>query len=107
MTNKLFPDTSRVDAAVQALRRFRANLKRRTGAGDGLTSKRLKDLPEDARTILLSSIAFIFRDEVDEWSQINFGNEALDIFFIGLWDLYQKTTGEPATAGARIMIPLS
>ena len=24
---------------------------------------------------MLSSIAFIFRDEVDEWSQIDFGNE--------------------------------
>ena len=56
-------------------RRFKANLKRRSDARDGLTSKRLMDLPEDARAILLSSIAFIFRDEVDEWSQIDFGNE--------------------------------
>ena len=76
---------------------------------------------------MLSSIAFIFRDEVDEWSQIDFGNEthvdmlqasvtsslakltnpqgrpvneALDVFFLGLRDLYQKTTGKEATAGA-------
>ena len=27
-------------------------------------------------------------------------NEALDIFFLGLRDLYQKTTGKEATAGA-------
>ena len=121
------PNTSRVDAAVTALKQFKANLKRRTDARDGLTSKRLMDLPEDARAILLSSIAFIFKDEVDEWSQIDFGNEthvemleasvtssltklsnpqgrpvneALDIFFLGLRDLYQKTTGKEAAAGA-------
>ena len=77
------PSTSRVDAAVAALTRFKANLKRRTDARDGLTSKRLMDLPEDARAILLSSIAFIFRDEVDEWSQIDFGNEAhVDLVFL-------------------------
>ncbi len=116
-----------MDAAVAALKRFKANLKRRSDARDGLTSKRLMDLPDDARAILLSSIAFVFRDEVDEWSQIDFGNEthvamlqasvtsslanltnpqgrpvneALDVFFLGLRDLYQKTAGKEATAGA-------
>ena len=127
VTGEHLPNMSRVDAAVVALKRFKANLKRRTNARDGLTSKRLMDLPEDARAILLSSIAFVFRDEVDEWSQIDFGNEthvemlqasvasslakltnpqgrpineALDVFFLGLLDLYQKTTGKEATAGA-------
>ena len=127
MTDEPLPNTSRVDTAVAALKRFKANLKRRTDARDGLTSKRLMDLPDDARAILLSSIAFIFRDEVDEWSQIDFGNEthvemleasvasslakltnpqgrpvneALDVFFLGLRDLYQRTTGEETTAGA-------
>ena len=122
VTDEPPPNTSRVDEAVAALKRFKANLKRRSDARDGLTSKRLMDLPEDARAILLSSIAFIFRDEVDEWSQIDFGNEthvamlqasvasslakltnpqgrpvneALDAFFLGLRDLYQKTTGRP------------
>ena len=125
--DKPFLDTSRIDAAVQSLSRFKANLQRRPDARDGLTSKRLMGLPEDARAILLSSIAFIFRDEVDEWSQIDFGNEthvemleasvasslakltnpqgrpvneALDVFFLGLRDLYQKTTGKEAAAGA-------
>ena len=64
---------------------------------------------------------------VDEWSQIDFGNEThvemlqvsvasslakltnpqgrpvneeLDVFFLGLRDLYQKTTGKEATASA-------
>ena len=127
VTGEPLPSTSRVDAAVTALKRFKANLKRRSDARDRLTSKRLMDLPEDARAILLSSIAFIFRDEVDEWSQIDFGNEthvemlqasvtsslakltnpqgrpvneALDVFFLGLRDLYQKATGKEATAGA-------
>ena len=127
VTDKPLDEKSRVDKAVAALKRFKANLKRRSDARDRLTSKRLMDLPEDARAILLSSIAFIFRDEVDEWSQIDFGNEthvemlqasvtsslakltnpqgrpvneALDVFFLGLRDLYQKTTGKEATAGA-------
>ena len=121
VTDEPPPNTGRVDAAVAALKRFKANLKRRTDARDGLTSKRLTDLPDDAQAILLSSIAFIFRDEVDEWSQIDFGNEthvemlqasvtsslakltnprgrpvneALDVSFLGLRDLYQKTTGK-------------
>ena len=55
-------NTGRVDAAVAALKRLRANLKRRTDARDGLTNKRLMDLPGDARAILLSPIAFVFRD---------------------------------------------
>jgi len=127
VTDKPLDEKSRVDTAVAALKRFKANLKRRNDARDRLTSKRLMDLPEDARAILLSSIAFIFRDEVDEWSQIDFGNEThvemlqasvtsslakltnprgrpvnepLDIFFLGLRDLYQRTTGKEATAGA-------
>ena len=75
VTDKPLDEKSRVDTAVAALKRFKANLKRRSDARDRLTSKRLMDLPEDARAILLSSIAFIFRDEVDEWSQIDFGNK--------------------------------
>ena len=127
VTDEPLPNTGRVDAAVAALKRFKANLKRRSDARDRLTSKRLMDLPDDARAILLSSIAFIFRDEVDEWSQIDFGNEthvemlqasvtssltkltnpqgrpvneALDVFLLGLRDLYQKITSKEATAGA-------
>ena len=80
-----------------------------------------------SRCWLRSSIAFIFRDEDDEWNQIDFGketrvkmleasvasslakltkppgrpvSEALDIFFLGLRGLYQKTTGEATSAGA-------
>ena len=120
-------DTSAIEDTVAALRRLKANLKRRVTSRDSLTTERLMELPDDARTILLSSIAFIFKDEVDEWSQIDFSNEAhvemleasvtstldkltntqgrpvneaLDVFFIGLRDLFEKLTGQPAIAGA-------
>ena len=52
VTGEPLPNTGRVDAAVAALKRFKANLKRRSDARDGLTSKRLMDLPEDARAHL-------------------------------------------------------
>ena len=127
VTDNPLAENGKVDTAVAALKRFKANLKRRTDTRAELTSKRLMDLPEDARAILLSSIAFIFRDEVGEWSQIDFGNEThvemlqasvasslakltnpqgrpvnetLDVFFLGLRDLYQRTTGKEARAGA-------
>ena len=128
VTDESLPNTSRVDTAVAALKRFKANLKRRTDARDGLFSKRLMDLPQDARAILLSFIAFIPRDEADDWSEIDYGNEmhveilqvrvtssfaklvnpqgrpvneALEVFFLGLRDLYQKTTGKEAVAAAQ------
>ena len=66
VTGEPVSNRSRVDAAVAALKLFKANLKRRTDAKDGLTSKRLIDLSDDARAILLSSIAFIFRDELEK-----------------------------------------
>ena len=52
-----FRDTSGIDEKVKALKCFKANLKRRSDARDKLTTKRLMDLPDDARAILLSSIA--------------------------------------------------
>jgi hypothetical protein len=85
------------------------------------------DLPDPARTILLSDIAYTFRDEIDDYTQIDFGNakhvrllraavdssiskvtnkqgrpvnEALDEFFVGLKNLYETATGKPAIAGA-------
>ena len=111
----------------QILANFKANLQRRKKASDSLTSSRLMDLPEPARTILLSDIAYIFRDDIDDYTQIDFGNakhvkllqaavdssirkitnkqgrpmnEALDEFFIGLKNLYESATGKPAIAGA-------
>jgi len=126
-TERPVPDFDKVDETGKALTLFKANLKRRTVSRDGLTSARLMELPNAAQAILLSSIAFIFRGEVDDWSQINFGNEthvemleasvtlslakltnpqgrpineALDIFFIGLRDLYEKKAGQPAIASA-------
>lgn len=113
--------------SLKALTNFKANLQRRRKDSDLLTSSRLMDLPEPARTILLSDIAYTFRDEIDDYTQIDFGNakhvsllqaavdssiskvtnkqgrpvnEALDEFFVGLKNLYESATGKPAIAGA-------
>ena len=112
---------------LKALTNLRANLRRRKKASDILTSSRLVDIPEPARAILLANIAYIFRDEIDDYTQIDFGNdkhvellmaavdssiskiankqgrpinEALDEFFIGLKDLYEIATGKTAIAEA-------
>lgn len=110
-----------------ALTNFKANLNRRKTKRDLLTSARLMELTEPARKILLSDIAFVFRNEIDDYTQIDFGNtkhvellkialdgsiskvtngqgrpvnEALDEFFVGLRDLYETETGKSAIAGA-------
>jgi len=85
------------------------------------------EIPEPARNILLSDIAYTFRDEIDDYTQIDFGddkhvallqvavdssiskvsnrqgrptNEALDDFFFGLKELFENATGKPAVAGS-------
>ena len=110
-----------------ALTNFKANLNRRKTKSDLLTSARLMELTEPARKILLSDIAFVFRNEIDDYTQIDFGNtkhvellkialdgsiskvtkgqgrpvnEALDEFFVGLRVLYETATGKSAIAGA-------
>ena len=112
---------------LKALINFKANLQRRKRASDPLTSSRLMEIPEPARSILLSDIAYTFRDEINDYTQIDFGNdkhvallqaavdssiskvsnrqgrptnEALDEFFIGLKTLFENATGKPAVAGA-------
>ena len=113
---------------LKALTNFKANLQRRKNASDTLTSSRLMEVPEPARAILIADIAYTFRDEIDDYTQIDFGNdkhvkllkvavdssiskiadkqgrpvnEPLDEFFIGLRDLYEVATGKKATAEAR------
>ena len=112
---------------LRALTNFKANLQRRKKTSDSLTSSRLMEVPEPARAILLADIAYTFRDEIDDYTQIDFGNdkhmkllkaavdssiskvagkqgrpvnEPLDEFFIGLRDLYEVATGRPAIATA-------
>ena len=112
---------------LKALTNFKANLKRRKKISDSLTSSRLMEVPEPARAILLADIAYTFRDEIDDYTQIDFGNdkhmkllkaavnssiskvagkqgrpvnEPLDEFFIGLRDLYEAATGKKAIATA-------
>ena len=117
-----------IDEISKTLRNLRANLQRRKKASDPLTSSRLMEIPEPARAILLSDIAYTFRDEIDAYTQIDSGNdkhvkllkvavdrsiakvagkqgrpvnEPMDEFFIGLRDLYVAATGKKATAEAR------
>jgi len=112
---------------IKALTNFKANLRRRKKTSDTLTSSRLMEVPEPARAILLSDIAFVFRNDVDDYTQIDFSNarhvellkvavdnsiskvsnrqgrpvnEPLDEFFIDLKDLYEAATGKEAIAGA-------
>lgn len=118
---------NRYPAPYRAIFNFKANLLRLRKAKDHTTSSKLMKIPEPARSVLLSDIAFIFRDEIDDYTQIDFSNarhvellkvavdssiskvsvkqgrpvnEPLDEFFIGLKDLFENATGKPAVAGA-------
>lgn len=109
------------------LSNFKLNLRRRKKTSDQIIISTLMKLAEPARSILLSDIAFIFRDEIDDYTQIDFSNarhvellkvaidssiskvsnkkgrpvnEPLDEFFIGLKTLFENATGKPAIAGA-------
>jgi len=84
-------------------------------------------VPEPARAMLIAGIAYTFRSEVGDYTQIDFGNtkhvellktavdgsiskvtgkqgrpvnEPIDEFFIGLRDLYEAATGKKAIAKA-------
>jgi len=112
---------------LRALTNFKANLQRRKKTSDTLTSSRLMEISEPARAILITDIAYTFRDEIDDYTQIDFGNpkhmkllkaavdssiskvagkqgrpinEPLDEFFVGLRDLYEAATGKEAIAEA-------
>ena len=112
----------------QELKKLKLHLSRRKHNSDSLTSSRLMELPEPCRAILMSNIAYAFRYEINDYTQINFGNdkhvellktavdrsiskvankrgrpvnEPLDNFFIGLRDLYEASTGKKAIAEAR------
>ena len=112
---------------LKALTNFKANLQRRKKTSDTLTNRGLMKVPEPVGAILLSDVAYTFRDEINDYTQIDFSNarhvdllkvavdksiskvsdkqgrpvnEPLDEFFIGLTDLFENATGKPAVAGA-------
>lgn len=112
---------------LKSLRNFKANLQRRRKTSEKLTNSRLMEIPKPARAILLSDIAYTFRDEIDDYTQIDFSNarhvellgiainnsiskvsnkkgrpinEALDELFIGLRKLFENATGKTAIAGS-------
>ena len=45
---------------------------RRKTQNDTIISERLMDLPDPARTILLSDVASVFHNEIDDYTQIDF-----------------------------------
>ena len=55
----------------RALTYFKANLKRRKKTSDTLTSSRLMEINEPARAILIADVAYTFRDEIDDYTQID------------------------------------
>ena len=59
---------------LKALTNFKANLRRRKKTSDIMTSSRLMEIPEPARAILLSDIAFVFWNDIDDYTQIDFSN---------------------------------
>jgi hypothetical protein len=112
---------------LDPLNKFRANLTRRKTNNSLVTSKGISRIPEPYRAILKSDIAYVFRDEINDYAEIDFHNpahnrllhaalnnsiakvneqqgrpvnEALVTFFIGLRDLYEVATGELAHASA-------
>jgi len=60
---------------LRALTNFKANLQRRKKTSDPLTSSRLMEVPQPARAILIADIAYTFRDGIDDYAQIDFGND--------------------------------
>lgn len=115
------------DQTLRALTNFKTNLKRRKNATDNIISRKILEIQEPARSLLLSDVSFVFRNEIDNYTQIDFTNtkhlellqvsvnnsigkvtnkqgrpinEALDEFFIGLRDLYETATGKKAIATA-------
>ena len=56
---------------LRALTNFKANLERRKKTSDSLTSSRLMEINEPARAILIADVAYTFRDEIDDYTQID------------------------------------
>ena len=71
--NKLNNTHSGFADPYSALTKFKTNLQRRKKTSDTLTSSRLMEIPEPARAILLSVIAYKFHGEIDDYTQIDFG----------------------------------
>lgn len=116
------PSGAAYEAIYSALRRFRANLKRRQSLSNESVEKMLNTLPVHAREILRGVIAYKFRDTVSDMEQINFANpdhrqllteaskaslgwvnkgpgrpkSSFDQLLIQLTSFYEKNTGQNA-----------
>ena len=61
---------------LKALTNFKANLQRRKKTSDTLTNRGLMKVPEPVGAILLSDIAYTFRDEINDPAAVAFPRSA-------------------------------
>ena len=126
-SNRNDRDTNDYNEKPKPLNRFKANLIRRKTNNPLVTNRGISQIPEPYRAILKSDIAYAFRDEINDYTEIDFAkerhnqllhvalnnsiakvnklqgrpvNKALMTFFIGLRNLYEAASGEQASACA-------
>ena len=121
------PSGAAYEETHSALRRFRANLKRRQSLTNERVEKMLNTLPVPAREILKGVVAYKFRDAVSGMERVNFANpdhrqllteaskaslgwvskgpgrpkSSLDQLLIQLTSFYEKATGQNAAVRFR------
>lgn len=121
------PSGAAYEETHSALRRFRANLKRRQSLTNKRVEKMLNTLPVPAREILKGVVAYKFRDAVSGMERVNFANpdhrqllteaskaslgwvskgpgrpkSSLDQLLIQLTSFYEKATGQNAAVRFR------
>jgi hypothetical protein len=120
-------DTEDIRSTQVELRNLKNNLNRRTKLSDKLTSKALNNLSPNSEALLFSELALLFKNDLDNWAQIDFNDyqhvahlstgidnailkitnpkgrplhTAIDNFFNDLGILYKNVTGHTGTARA-------
>ena len=81
------------DQTLRALTNFKTNLKRRKNATDNIISRKILEIQEPARSLLLSDISFVFRNEIDNYTQIDFANtKHLELLRVSVNNSIRKVT---------------
>ena len=81
------------DQTLRALTNFKTNLKRRKNATDDIISGKILEVQEPARSLLLSDISFVFRNEIDNYTQIDFANtKHLELLRVSVNNSIRKVT---------------
>jgi hypothetical protein len=83
------------DQTLRALTIFKTNLKRRKNATDDIISGKILEVQEPARSLLLSDISFVFRNEIDNYTQIDFANtKHLELLRVSVNNSIRKVTNK-------------